>query len=143
MNGGFSNYAINRMLDCWMGGSGLTPPTTGYFGLSTSVLTKASVGSSPAEPNDLYYTRVGLTNNNTSFMPTNNTTPGFKSNGVAINWNTPRKDWGTIKAVFMADNSGIGGGNIIAFYNFDTPKTVSSGDPFLYIPSGNLQQVFA
>lgn len=139
MDGSFTDYANNLVLNAIYGGSGFTPPTTLYIGLSTSLLQKTSTGTSPTEPNDLYYTRVAVTNNYNNFP---SASVGQKTCTATITWPTPRKDWGTIKSVFIADASGIRGGNVWDYYNLTTPLTVNSGDPALYIPSGVFQKVF-
>lgn len=139
MDGSFTDYANNLVLNAIYGGSGFTPPTTLYIGLSTSLLQKTSVGTSPVEPNDLYYTRVAVTNNYNNFPPAS---AGQKSSTPTITWPVPRKDWGVIKSVFVADASGIRGGNVWDFYNLTNPMTINSGDPAVYIASGTFQKIF-
>lgn len=139
MDGSFTDYVNNQVLNAYFGGTTITPPATLYFGLSTRTLQKNSVGATPTEPNDLYYTRVAITNNSTNFP---NASAGIKTCFANINWPAPRKDWGNIKAVFIADASGIAGGNLLEYYNLTTQITVNSGDIPLVIASGAFQKVF-
>lgn len=140
MDGSFTNVVINNILRLYYNGSGITPPTTLYFGLATNYLTKSSIGTSPQEPNDVFYKRVAMTPNTTDFTyPAN----GILSNNISITWPTPKKDWGTIKSVFVADASGIAGGNLINFYNLTSTKVVSSGDTPLTFPSGSFNIIFS
>ena len=139
MDGSFTDYVNNQVLNAYFGGSGFVAPSSLYFGLSTRTLQKTHVGNSPTEPNDLYYTRV-LVNQNYNNFPA--ASAGIKGCTATITWPAPRKDWGTIKSVFIADASGIGGGNLLSYYNLTTPMVVSSGDPACYIASGAFQQIF-
>lgn len=139
MDGSFTDYSNNLILNSFYGGSVFNPPQTLYFGLSTVLLQKNSNGLTPKEPDDKYYTRIAIANNVTNFPPA---LAGQKTCNATLIWPEPKKEWGTIKSVFIADASGIRGGNLIDFYNLPTPITVNSGDPSVYVPGGAFQKIF-
>lgn len=140
MNGGFSTYINNQVLQTYFGGSGISPPSTLYFGLSKNVFSNLSSMGNVVEPTDLYYTRVSVNNNAQNFNIPNN---GMVSNKIALTWPTPQQDWGIVQCVFVADASGISKGNVIAYYNLTNQIAVNSGSVPLTIPSGSFNIIFS
>lgn len=119
--GSLADYAENAVLDHIFGAVTFTPPATLYFGLSTSTISDA--GGNITEPSGNNYARKGVTNNATNFPSASG---GSKSNGAAIQFNTPSGSWGTVTYFFIADAPT--GGNIIAWSALTDPQTISSGN---------------
>jgi hypothetical protein len=117
-----------------------TLPTIMYFGLSLSVLTSASIGSTADEPTATTYHRAfydNVTDNVSEGYANDKTTwtteaAGALSNNIDIVFNgtdvTPggsgAEAWGEIKAIFIADSSTTGDGAIIWYANLNPTLTV-------------------
>lgn len=121
MANSLSNYSENLILNSIFGGGVLTPPTTLYFGLSTTSVQEDGTGIT--EPSGNGYVRVGVTNNITLFPIT---TTSSKTNGIAISFQSATGSWGNIKDFFVSDS--LSGGNILCYGILSTPKDVTSGD---------------
>lgn len=130
MANSLTNYSENLILNSIFGGATLTPPSTLYFGLSTTSV--QDDGSGITEPIGNGYTRVGVANNITLF-PT--TTTSAKSNGSTVSFPSASGSWGNIKDFFVSD-SAING-NIICYGTLSISKDVTSGD-ILSFGVGNL-----
>ena len=120
MPGFLTDLVNNKVLDCFFGGSAITPPSTLYIGLS---LTKAYKGGYVAEPIGGSYARVAVTNDLRHFPAAS---VGTKSNSVAITFPSPTSSWGSISSVFIADSPG--GGNVLAMADLPSSRTISDGD---------------
>lgn len=130
MANSLSNYSENLILNSLFGGVTLNPPSSLYFGLSTTSILENGDGIS--EPIGNGYARVIIVNNTTSF-PTTSTSQ--KSNGITIAFPQSSGAWGTIIDFFISDS--LSGGNILCYGTLSTPKDVTSGD-VLSFGVGNL-----
>ena len=130
MANSLSNYSENLILNSLFGGVTLNPPSSLYFGLSTTSIDE--IGNGILEPVGNGYTRVTVANNTTSF-PTTSTSQ--KSNGISISFPQSSGAWGTIIDFFVSDS--LSGGNILCYGTLSTPKDVTSGD-ILSFGMGNL-----
>lgn len=118
-------YSSNRVLDRVMGGVAFTPPTTYYFGLSTTTINIDGTGAT--EPSGGAYARVALTNDKTSWTTASN---GTLTNSVAVTFAESTTSWGTITYVGMWD--ALSGGNLW-WYDVLTPsRTVASATTVLF-----------
>ena len=103
--------------------TGVTRPTAWYVGLYTVAPTDAGGGT---EVSGNAYARVSAALSVTGDTATN---------GSAIEWDTATGTWGTVVAVGIFDASTAG--NLIAYGNLTTSKTITTGDVFR-ISTGNL-----
>ena len=120
MPGFLTDLVNNKVLDCFFGGSAITPPTTLYIGLS---LTKSYKGGYVSEPAGGSYARVAVSNDLGHFPAAS---AGTKSNSVAITFPSPTAAWGSILSVFIADAPS--GGNALAMADLPSSRTISDGD---------------
>src|SRR4051794_33731946 len=117
MAGFLTDFANNKVLDMFFGGSAVTPPPTLYLGLS---LFAANKQATVIEPSGGGYARVPITNNLTNFPAASG---GTKANATAVTFPTPTADWGAVLSLFIAD----AGGNVYASADLTTPKTILNG----------------
>ena len=103
--------------------TGVTRPTAWYVGLYTVAPTDSGGGT---EVSGFDYARVSVTLSVTGDTATN---------GSALEWATATGTWGTVVAVGIFDASTAG--NLIAYGNLTTSKTITTGDVFR-ISTGNL-----
>ena len=103
--------------------TGVTRPTAWYVGLYTVAPTDSGGGT---EVSGYAYTRVSATLSVTGDTATN---------GSALEWAAATGTWGTVVAVGIFDASTAG--NLIAYGNLTTSKTITTGDVFR-ISTGNL-----
>ena len=120
MAGSFSNFLENKLLDEIFGGVTYTFPASIYIGLATAV---ASDGSTFTEISGNGYARVTVTRNQTNFPAASG---GAVSNGTAITFPQATGSWGTAVAVGVFDQSTSG--NLLAWADLTTSKTIASGD---------------
>lgn len=123
MAGSFSDFLELEVLDHVFGAAAYTAPVTIYVGLWTAALTDASTGSTAGEVSGGSYARVAVTNNATNFPAA---AAGAKSNGTAVTFPTATASWGTVTYVGLLDAASAG--NLLAWADLTTSKTVSSGD---------------
>ena len=121
MPGFLTDHVNNKVLDCFFGGSAITPPATLYIGLS---LAKSYKGGYVTEPAGGSYARVDVPNNLSHFLAAS---AGTKSNATAISFPSPMAAWGTILSVFIADAPS--GGNVLAMADLPVPRSIKVGDP--------------
>jgi hypothetical protein len=121
MPGFLTDLVNNKVLDCFFGGTAITPPATLYVGLS---LTKSYKGGYTSEPTGGSYTRVAVPNDLTHFLASS---AGAKSNALAITFPAPSAAWGSILSVFIADAASVG--NVLAMADLPTSRTINGGDP--------------
>jgi len=124
----FSNYLENKVLLHVFGGTAYTAPATLYLAIYTVAPTDTGGGT---ECNGTSYARQTVT-----FTVTNDTA----SNTSAVEFPTAGSSWGTIVAVGIFDQSTSG--NLLAYGNLTTSKTIASGD-VLRVPAGDLDITLA
>jgi hypothetical protein len=115
---GFSDYLENKVVGHVFGGSAYTAPSTLYVALYTSAPSDTGGGT---EVSGGAYARQTA-----AFTVTNDTA----SNTSAIEYPTATADYGTVVAVGVFDASSSG--NLLAYGNLTTSKTVSTGDVFRF-----------
>ena len=96
-------YSGNRILDKGFGSTNYTPPTTMYFGLSTTPI--AIDGTGATEPSGGSYARVALVNDKTNWGTASNAS---LTNLASVTFPESTASWGTITHVFIADASTAG-----------------------------------
>ena len=124
----------NKVLDLAFGGTSFSPPSTYYFGLSTTSISIDGLGAT--EPSGGSYARVALANNKTNFGTASN---GALTNLVAVTFPESTASWGTITTVFMSD--ALTGGNIWFFDTLSPARTVASATTVLFA-IGSIQVQF-
>jgi len=115
---GFSNYLENKVVGHVFGGSAYTAPSTLYVALYTSAPSDTGGGT---EVSGGAYARQTA-----AFTISADTA----SNTSAIEYPTATADYGTVVAVGVFDASSSG--NLLAYGNLTTSKTVSNGDVFRF-----------
>ena len=115
---GFSNYLENKVVGHVFGGSAYTAPATLYVALYTSAPSDTGGGT---EVSGGAYARQTA-----AFTVTADTA----SNTSAIEYPTATANYGTVVAVGVFDASSSG--NLLAYGNLTTSKTVSTGDVFRF-----------
>lgn len=115
---GFSDYLENKVVGHVFGGSAYTAPATLYVALYTSAPSDTGGGT---EVSGGAYARQTA-----AFTVTADTA----SNTSAIEYPTATANYGTVVAVGVFDASSSG--NLLAYGNLTTSKTVSTGDVFRF-----------
>ena len=115
---GFSDYLENKVVGHVFGGSAYTAPSTLYVALYTSAPSDTGGGT---EVSGGAYARQTA-----AFTISADTA----SNTSAIEYPTATADYGTVVAVGVFDASSSG--NLLAYGNLTTSKTVSTGDVFRF-----------
>ena len=118
---GFSDYLEDKVLDHVFGGTAYTAPTTHYVALYTVAPTDTGGGT---EVTGGAYARQ------TSTFTVSGTSPTTATNAAAVEYPTATADYGTVVAVGVFDASSSG--NLLAYGNLTTSKTVSTGDVFRF-----------
>lgn len=118
---GFSDYLEDKVLDHVFGGVAYTAPTTLYVALYTVAPTDTGGGT---EVTGGSYARQ------TSTFTVSGTDPTTATNAAAIEYPTATGDYGTVVAVGILD--ALSGGNLLAYADLTTSKTVSTGDVFRF-----------
>ena len=118
---GFSDYLEDKVLDHVFGGSAYTAPATLYVALYTVAPTDTGGGT---EVTGGSYARQ------TSTFTVSGTDPTTATNAAAIEYPTATADYGTVVAVGILD--ALSGGNLLAYADLTTSKTVSTGDVFRF-----------
>jgi hypothetical protein len=124
----FSDYLENKVMLHVFGGTAYTAPATLYLALYTVAPTDTGGGT---ECSGTSYARQTV-----AFTVTNDTA----SNTSAVEFPTAGSSWGTIVAVGILDQSTSG--NLLAYGNLTTSKTIASGDVFR-VPAGDLDITLA
>jgi len=117
--------SANKILDHSLGLTGYTPPSTWYYGLSTTTI--GIDGTGETEPSGGSYARVAVTNNKTNFGTSSN---GSLTNDVSVEFPESTASWGTITYVFLADAASAG--NIYFFEALPVAKTVQDDTTVLF-----------
>jgi len=115
---GFSDYLENKVVGHVFGGSAYTAPSTLYVALYTSAPSDTGGGT---EVSGGAYARQTA-----AFTISADTA----SNTSAIEYPTATADYGTVVAVGVFD--ALSSGNLLAYGNLTTSKTVSNGDVFRF-----------
>jgi hypothetical protein len=114
---GFTNYAEDLVLDWLLTNGAATRPTAWYVALYTVAPGEAGGGT---EVSGGSYARTAVT------FTVSGTAPTTASNSAAVEFPTATGSWGTIVAAGIFDASTSG--NLLAFADLTTSKTVDSGD---------------
>ena len=117
---GFSDYLEDKVLDHVFGGVAYTQPTK-HVALYTVAPTDTGGGT---EVTGGSYARQ------TGAFTVSGTNPTTASNSAAIEYPTATANYGTVVAVGILDASS--GGNLLAYANLDTSKSVTTGDVFRF-----------
>jgi hypothetical protein len=117
---GFSDYLEDKVLDHVFGGVAYTQPTK-HVALYTVAPTDTGGGT---EVTGGSYARQ------TGAFTVSGTNPTTASNSAAIEYPTATANYGTVVAVGILDAST--GGNLLAYANLDTSKSVTTGDVFRF-----------
>lgn len=123
-----SYYAQDRILEKMFMGSGHTPPSSVWAGLSNST----GVPESFPEITGGSYSRKQI-----KFF---NAIDGYSHNSGTVSFNTATTNWGDIKSIGLFDGSGIDA-NYLMYLTMNT-ETISSGNQFA-IPLFSLEVQFA
>lgn len=123
MAGSFSDFTEQKVLDHLFGATSYSPPGTLYIALFTAAPSDSGGGT---EVTGGSYARVAVTNNTTNFPNASGTSPTSKSNGTTITFPTASASWGTVVAFGIFDASSSG--NLIAWADLTTSKSIASGD---------------
>ncbi len=115
---GFSDYLENKVVGHVFGGSAYTAPATLYVALYTSAPSDTGGGTEVSGG--------GYVRKTAAFTVTNDTA----SNTSAIEYPTATANYGTVVAVGVFD--ALTSGNLLAYGNLTTSKTVSTGDVFRF-----------
>ena len=118
---GFSDYLEDKVLDHVFGGVAYTAPGTLYVALYTVAPDDTGGGT---EVTGGSYARQ------TSTFTVSGTDPTTATNAAAIEYPTATGDYGTVVAVGILD--ALSGGNLLAYADLTTSKTVSTGDVFRF-----------
>jgi hypothetical protein len=119
----FSDYLENKVLDHVFGGVAYSAPSTLYLGLYTVAPTDSGGGT---EVSGGSYVRETC-----AFTVSGN----LATNTAAVEWPVATGTWGTVVAVGVFD--ALTSGNLLAYGNLTSSKTIASGDVFR-IPAGDL-----
>ena len=117
---GFSDYLEDKVLAHVFGGVAYTQPTK-HVALYTVAPTDTGGGT---EVTGGSYARQ------TGAFTVSGTNPTTASNSAAIEYPTATANYGTVVAVGILDASS--GGNLLAYANLDTSKSVTTGDVFRF-----------
>ena len=118
---GISDYLEDKVLDHVFGGNAYTAPATLYVALYTVAPTDTGGGT---EVTGGSYARQS------GAFTVSGTNPTTASNSAAIEYPTATADYGTVVAVGILDASSSG--NLLAYANLDTSKSVTTGDVFRF-----------
>tara|TARA_B100000003_G_C10933760_1_gene372269 strand:+ start:2624 stop:3013 length:390 start_codon:yes stop_codon:yes gene_type:complete len=115
----FSDYLEDKVLEHVFGGNAFTAPSTLYVALFTVAPSDTGGGT---EVSGGGYVRQTATFN------VSGTNPTEASNVASIEYATATANYGTVLAVGVFDASS--GGNLLAYSNLTTNKTIDTGDVF-------------
>ncbi len=112
-------------MDRNFGGTAYSPPTTYYFGLSTTTIQIDGTGAT--EPVGSSYARASLVNDKTNWGTASNAS---LTNSAAVTFAESTGSWGTITHVLMAD--ALTSGNIWFFDTLTPSRAVASATTVLF-----------
>jgi hypothetical protein len=122
MPGSFADFLEKELLDHVWGASAYVAPATLYLALFTTAPTDAGGG---VEVTGGSYARAASTNNLTEW-PAATGALATKQNANDITFATATASWGTVVAFGFFDT--ITAGNLLAWADLDTNKTIDNGD---------------
>jgi hypothetical protein len=114
---GLSNYGENLVLTWLLTNGSATRPTSWFIALYTVA---PGAGGGGTEVSGGSYARQAVT------FTVSGTAPTEASNSVAVEFPTATANWGTVVAAAIFDASTSG--NMLAYANLTTSKTIDSGD---------------
>jgi hypothetical protein len=114
---GLSNYGENLVLTWLLTNGSATRPTSWFIALYTVA---PGEGGGGTEVSGGSYARQAVT------FTVSGTAPTEASNSVAVEFPTATANWGTVVAAAIFDASTSG--NMLAYANLTTSKTIDSGD---------------
>lgn len=114
---GLSNYAEDLVLDFLFTAAAATRPTVWYVALYTVA---PGEGGGGTEVSGGSYARTSVS------FTVSGTAPTQAANSAAVEFPTATASWGTVVAAAIYDASTSG--NMLAFANLTTSKTIDSGD---------------
>lgn len=114
---GLSNYAEDLVLDWLFTTTSVTRPTVWYVALYTVA---PSEGGGGTEVSGGSYARQSVT------FTVSGTAPTQAANSTAVEFPTATGSWGTVVAAAIFDASTSG--NMLAYADLTTSKTIDSGD---------------
>lgn len=114
---GLSNYAEDLVLDWLFTTTGVTRPTVWYVALYTVA---PGEGGGGTEVSGGSYARQSVT------FTVSGTAPTQAANSTAVEFPTATGSWGTVVAAAIFDASTSG--NMLAYADLTTSKTIDSGD---------------
>jgi hypothetical protein len=114
---GLTNYGEDLVLDWLFTTATATRPTVWYVSLYTVAPGEGTAGT---EVSGGSYARTLAT------FTVSGTAPTQAANNAAVEFPTASASWGTVVAAGITDAST--GGNLIAFADLTTSKTIASGD---------------
>lgn len=121
MAGSFSDYLEDKVLKHVFANTAYTSPSSLYVALYTAAPTDAGGGT---EVSGGSYARQAMAFSVSGSSPTTATNSG------AVEFPTATADWGTIVAAAVFDASSSG--NMLAWADLTTNKTVNTGDVFRF-----------
>jgi len=125
MAGSFTDYLEDKILKHVFTNTSYTSPTTVYVGLFTVAPTDTGGGTE--------ITGSGYARKSAAFTVSGTGT--LATNSAAIEFDAATGSWGTIVAIAIFD--ALTTGNMLAFADLTTSKTIATGD-VLRIPAGDL-----
>lgn len=129
-----STWLAQQMADFYLGnGPAPTPPASFYYIASTAGFDINAVGTACDEVGGgLGYARVEVVNDATEWPAATGGNPWEKANASLANFGTATSNWGTIAAVYLADDPVAG--NI--WFGIDvTPTSIVTGSG-AHVPPG-------
>ena len=131
MPGSFTDYLEDKVLRHVFANTAYTAPTTLYVGLFTVAPTDTGGGT---EVSGGAYARQTM-----AFTVSGNN-PTQATNTAAVEWPTAGTNWGTIVAAAVFDAASAG--NMLAYADLNSNKTISAGDVFRF-PASSLTVTLA
>lgn len=123
MAGSFSDYLEDKVLKHVFTNTAYTSPTTLYVALFTVAPSDTGGGTEVSTSGTAYARQaMGFTVSGTS--------PTQATNSSTVEWSTATASWGTVVAAAVFDASS--GGNMLAWADLTSNKTISAGDVFRF-----------
>lgn len=123
MAGSFSDYLEDKVLKHVFTNTAYTPASTLYVALYTVAPSDAGGGTEVSTSGSAYARQVMA-------FTVSGSNPTQATNSGAVEFPTATSNWGTIVAAAVFDAST--GGNMLAWADLTTSKTVNSGDVFRF-----------
>lgn len=123
MAGSFSDYLEDKVLKHVFTNTSYTSPTTVYAALYTVAPTDAG-GGTEVSTSSTGYSRQSMA------FTVSGTSPTQAANSAAVEYSAATASWGTVVAMGVFDAST--GGNLLAWADLTTSRTINSGDIFRF-----------